>query len=89
MAWEHNTDEWNLADLQQAIKKDVRVFEAELMTGHPPHCSHPTAAFYAVTGKATNKGTERSSIPSVFYRGSHSLMDFQTLASSQACEKFV
>ena len=36
MAREHGTDEWNLTDLQQAIKKEMRVFEAELMTSHSP-----------------------------------------------------
>ena len=89
-----DTDEWNLTDLQQAIKKEVRMFEAELMTGHSPHGSHPTAAFYAGTGKATNIGTGRSSIPSqqrtcVFFKGSHFPMDCQTLASTQACKEFV
>jgi len=46
MARGHDNDEWNLSDLQQAIKKEVKVFEAELMTSHPPHGSHPTAAFH-------------------------------------------
>ncbi|XP_065894502.1 uncharacterized protein [Dysidea avara] len=93
VAREHDTDEWNLTDLQQAIKKEVRVFEAELMTGHSPHGSHPTAAFYAGAGKTTNKGTGRSSTPSqrtcVFCKGSHSPMDCQTLASTQARKEFV
>ena len=71
----------------------MRVFEAELMTGHSPHGSHPTAAFYAGADKITNKGTGRSSTPSqrtcVFCKGSHSPMDFQTLESNQARKEFV
>ena len=39
--------EWNLTELQQAINKEVRVFEAELITGHPAYSSHPTVAFHA------------------------------------------
>ena len=41
MIREHDNNEWNLTDLQQAIKKEVRVFEAEVMAGHSPHGSHP------------------------------------------------
>ena len=71
----------------------MRVFEAELMTGHSPHGSHPTAAFYAGADKITNKGTGRSSTPSqrtcVFCKGSQSPMDCQALESSQARKEFV
>ena len=46
MVRDHDSNEWTLRDLQEAIRKDVRVFESELVTSHPPQSLHPTAAFH-------------------------------------------
>ena len=51
MVRDNDSNEWTLRDLQEAIQKDVQVFESELVTSHPPQSLHPTAAFH--TG-ATN-----------------------------------
>ena len=57
MAREHDSNDWSLTDLQQAIKKEVRVFEAEIMTGNSPSGIHPTAAFHTGLVKTVNRST--------------------------------
>ena len=54
MVREHTSNEWNITELQEAIKKEVRVFESELLAGHLPQGTHPTATFHAGTSKPTN-----------------------------------
>jgi len=49
MAREHDSNQWNLSDLQEAIRKEVRVFESELGTNYTPQNLHPTATFHAGT----------------------------------------
>ena len=55
MAREHDSNDWSLTDLQQAIKKEVRVFKAEIMTGNPPSGIHPSAAFHTGLVKTANR----------------------------------
>ena len=52
MVRDHDSNEWNLRDLQEVIHKEVRVVESELVTSHPPQNLHPTATFH--TGAANN-----------------------------------
>ena len=40
MVRDHDRNEWNLRDLQEAIQKEVRVFESEFVTSHPPQNLH-------------------------------------------------
>jgi len=60
----HSSNEWNLTDLQQAIKTEVRVFEAELVTGNSTQNSHPTAAFHVGIIKTTTRSTGSSNATS-------------------------
>lgn len=57
MARGYSNNEWSLTDLQQAIKIEVRVFEAELMSGNSTQNSHATAAFHAGIVKTTTRST--------------------------------
>ena len=52
MVREHDSNEWNLSDIQEAIRKEVRVFESELVTSHLPQNLHPTATFHTGAAKA-------------------------------------
>ena len=63
MVREHDNDEWDLQGLQEAIRMEVRVFEAEITTGHLPQNLHHTATFHTGTSKATSL-TPRYSVPS-------------------------
>ena len=40
MVRDHDRNEWNLRDLQEAIRKEVRVFESEFVTSHPTQNLH-------------------------------------------------
>ena len=91
MAREHDSNDWS--DLQQAIKKEVRVFEAEIMTGNSPSGIHPTAAFHTGLVKTVNRSTGRPKASSqrscAFCKGPHSPMDCQKVSTSQARKEFV
>jgi len=97
MAREHNSNQWNLSDLQEAMRKEVRVFESELGTNYTQNL-HPTATFHAGT-TGTPAPPKSSSTPSqpnttnrrscVFCKGSHSSADCKVITDGQARKEFV
>ena len=93
MVREHTSNEWNITELQEAIKKDVKVFKSELLAGHLPQGTHATATFHAGTSKPTNRHSGQSTMPAqcscAFCKGPHSPVDCQIMASSQARKDFV
>ena len=92
MAREHDSNDWSLTDLKQAIKKEVRVFEAEIMTVNSPSGIHPTTAFHTGLVKAVNRGTGQPNAPfqhsCAFCKGPHSPTDCQKVSTSQARKEF-
>ena len=91
MARGHDSNEWNLRDLQEAIRKEIRVLESEVINGHPPQNLHPTAAFYTSTTRVTNSSQPSltSQRSCVFCKGSHSPKDCKVIADNQARKEFV
>ena len=92
MVREHDSNEWNLRDLQEAIRKEVSVFESELVTSHLPQSLHPTAAFHTgttkppITPSQPNTTNRRSCI---FCKGSHYPTDCEVITDGQARKEFV
>ena len=82
MMREHDSNEWNLNDFQEAMHKEVRVFEAKVMNSHLSQSFHPTTAFYTGTSKATNTPLQ-ANVPGqqmcAFCKGSYFLADSQAL----------
>ena len=87
----HNSNEWNLTDLQEAVRKEIRVLESELINGHLHQSLHPTAAFYTSTTKVTTSSQPSlmSQRSCVFCKGSHSPKDCKVIADNQARKEFV
>ena len=86
MVRDHNSNEWTLRDLQEAIRKEVRVFESELVTSHHPQSLHPTAAFHAGATNQPNAANQRSC---AFCKGSHSPTHCDVITDKQARKEFV
>ena len=89
MVRDHDRNEWNLRDLQEAIRKEVRVFESELATSQPPQNLHPTATFH--TG-ATNNPSQPNTVSQrscAFCKGSHSPTKCEVITDRQARKEFV
>ena len=91
MARGHDSNEWNLTDLQEAVRKEIHVLESELIYGHLHQSLHPTAAFYTSTTKVTTSSQPSltSQRSCVFCKGSHSPKDCKVIADNQACKEFV
>ena len=91
MARGHNSNEWNLTDLQEAVRKEIHVLESELINGHLHQSLHPTAAFYTSTTKVTTsfQPSLMSQRSCVFCKGSHSPKDCKVIADNQARKEFV
>ena len=91
MVRDHDRNEWNLRDLQEAIRKEVRVFESELVTSHPPQNLHPTATFH--TGATNNpsqpNAASQRSCTCAFCKGSHSPTKCEVITNRQARKEFV
>ena len=87
----HNSNELNLTDLQEAVRKEIRVLESELINGHLHQSLHPTAAFYTSTTKVTTSSQPSLMIQGscVFCKGSHSPKDCKVIADNQARKEFV
>jgi len=74
MVREHNHNEWTLKDLREAIRNEVRVFEAETSITYTSQSSHPIAAFHSNTNKRINPPPRNSSTDQrTCARFSHSL----------------
>ena len=86
MVRDHDSNEWTLRDLQEAIRKEVRVFESELVTSHHPQSLHPTAAFHA---GATNQPNAANQCSCAFCKGSHSPTHCDVITDKQARKEFV
>lgn len=90
MVREHDSNEWNLNDLQEAIRKEVRVFESEFTTNHFPQSLHPTATFHAGARANTNPSKPNSNQRTcAFCKGSHPPIDCKVVVDSKARKDLV
>ena len=80
---DHDSKQWNLRDLQEVIRKEVRVFESELVTGHLPQSIHPFPI------SATNQSNAANQCLCTFCKGCHSSTHCVVITDKQTCKEFV
>ena len=81
----------DLEELREAIRKEVRVFEAKVSTTHP-QSPHPTAAFYTNASKAANspaRSNAAGQCSCAYCMGPHSPSACSVLTTSQARKDFI
>ena len=85
MVREHDSNEWNLNDLQEAIRKEVRVFESEFVTNHLSQTPHPTATFHAGARANTNPSQPSTNQRiCTFCKGAHSPIECKVVVDAKA-----
>jgi len=88
MARAHDSSEWTIKQLQDAIMKEVRIFEAGHQTSHSPTQDRlPTASFFTSTGKkSSQKPREYASKQPVctFCKGSHAPINCEVHKDQQS-----
>ena len=82
-------NEWNLRDLQEAIRKEVRVFESELVTSHPPQNLHPTGTFHTGTTNNPSQPNAASQRSCAFCKGSYFPTKCEVISDRQARKEIV
>ena len=87
---EYDSNEWNLNDLQQAIRKEVRVFESEFVTNPLSQTPHPTATFHAGARANTNPSQPSTNQRTcAFCKGTHSPIDCKVIVDAKARKDLV
>ena len=72
LAREHETSDWTLEELQEALLKEIRIFETSLHTLTPHRANNfgqtsslPTASFHTNVNAATNSSTHHLVVTTV------------------------